>query len=273
VIAKLMSPEGAAMTDSMATDWYHLKNGAAPDKQVGPLSWEQLRSLGSSGSLRPDDLVWNPALPEWVPAGQIAGLLATRPEVGAASAAALPAVPPTVSSGRRHSRLLSVLIPLIALIVVGGGLGAYFGFLRDGNATVGDGSGSTVSSQDTGDSSGTTTTAGSPQTEAEREKMAKVVVFNLLDMVVAGNTSAARALVAPEAQGSLSEMVELLLEPYGYTLTSTAALSSDTFDLSVVVNIKAVTGWGDVREATRSFVIQVKVNDGAAVVTAITPTP
>ena len=61
---------------SMAEGWHY----ANPTTGVrsGPLSWEQLRAAAWDGGLRPDDLVWHPQLPEWVPASQVPGLLAAR---------------------------------------------------------------------------------------------------------------------------------------------------------------------------------------------------
>jgi hypothetical protein len=128
------------MAESMATGWYYLQGGAA-GQQVGPLTWEQLYGLRSSGSLQPGDLVWHPTMPQWMPAAQIQELFAaaaqptpyqqapyqpgpyqqaTQPS-WAGQGAYQPAAP-------RRSRMLPWLIPLIALIIVGGGVGAYFGF-------------------------------------------------------------------------------------------------------------------------------------------------
>lgn len=58
-------------------DWHYTSGG----RQHGPVSEDQLKSLVASGTIRPSDLVWNPSMPQWVPAGQ-AGVL------GAAMAAA-----------------------------------------------------------------------------------------------------------------------------------------------------------------------------------------
>jgi hypothetical protein len=58
----------------MAAGWYYLKSGAAADQQVGPLTWEHLYALPSSGALGPADLVWHATLPQWLPAVQVPGL-------------------------------------------------------------------------------------------------------------------------------------------------------------------------------------------------------
>jgi hypothetical protein len=131
------------VADSMAAGWFYLKSGAPGGQQTGPVTWEQLYGLARSGAVGPQDLVWNPSLPQWLPASQVPGLFA-----GAAPPAyALPAYAPRgpqPARSSRSSRLLPVLIPVIALILVGGGLGAYFGFSRDSGGTDG-GGGSTVS--------------------------------------------------------------------------------------------------------------------------------
>ena len=123
---------------SMASGWYYSKRGASAGQQVGPLTWEQLYSLARSGSLAGDDLVWNPGLPEWLPAAQIAGLF--PPVAGSAAMSAQPMAPLPTSAqpGRpRRSWLLPVLIPVIAIVLVGGGLGSYFAFWSGGGTTKG----------------------------------------------------------------------------------------------------------------------------------------
>lgn len=60
--------------------WYYAKNGG----QQGPVSQEELASLLASGSLRPDDLVWNESLTNWVAASAVPAL----------QSAAIPGAPP-----------------------------------------------------------------------------------------------------------------------------------------------------------------------------------
>lgn len=131
----------------MASDWYYAKQtvptGAEPAQQVGPLTWDQLYRQAKAGAFGPNDLVWNPQLVQWVPAGQIAGLFAGVAPSAAASAPGatpFPATPSgpgavrTVAAAPQPQPRRSVLpwlIPLIALIVVGAGLGTYFGLTRD----------------------------------------------------------------------------------------------------------------------------------------------
>ncbi len=56
------------------SEWYYARNG----QQSGPVSFEQLRELASSGGLHPvNDLVWNSTMKDWTPAGQVSGIFAT----------------------------------------------------------------------------------------------------------------------------------------------------------------------------------------------------
>lgn len=78
----------------MATQWYYAQNG----KQFGPIPGEQLRSMLSTGALRPSDLVWSDGLPAWTPAGQTPALMsAPAPKAPAPAPVYVPppAHPPT----------------------------------------------------------------------------------------------------------------------------------------------------------------------------------
>ncbi len=58
------------------TQWYYAKGG----QQHGPVPTEELIALLRSGSLHPvNDLVWNPAMPDWRPASQVPELSADAP--------------------------------------------------------------------------------------------------------------------------------------------------------------------------------------------------
>ncbi len=132
----------------MTTGWYSAKRGGPAGGQPGPFTWEELFAQARDGALNADDLVWNPQLPQWTPAGQIPGLM---------PASAPPPLPGSASTGggytgvsieprtKRHaSWLLPVLIPAIALIIAGVGLGVYFGAFyghgRESTAVGGDAS-------------------------------------------------------------------------------------------------------------------------------------
>lgn len=117
------------MTETMATGWYYLKYGASPNQQSGPLTWEELYALGSSGLLQPADLVWHPTMPQWEPAGSIPGLFpyAVQPVVQPAPQEFYAYPPPAGAPPKRSSKPLPVLIPIVTLVLVGAALGIYFG--------------------------------------------------------------------------------------------------------------------------------------------------
>ena len=59
------------------TEWYYAKGG----QQNGPVSFEKLRELAANGMLdRGKDLVWNATMKDWVPAGQVEGIFASKPD-------------------------------------------------------------------------------------------------------------------------------------------------------------------------------------------------
>jgi hypothetical protein len=126
------------VSESTADGWFYLKDGAAAGQQVGPLPWEDLCALGMSGKLSPADLVWHPQLPQWMVASSIPGLFVGAPVTAAAPPAAGGAGPvvAAVCAPRRRSRLWPVLLPMIGAVLVGAGLGAYFG-LRSGDDETG----------------------------------------------------------------------------------------------------------------------------------------
>ena len=125
---------GAIVSDSLGSDWYLTKRGSPPGQHAGPFAWEQLVSYARAGTIAPDDLVWNPQLPQWLPAGQVSGLFAPAVFSGAPDPYS-----PTVSqprapyqpypgqapadSGRKSRSWLAWVIPLVAVLVVGVGLG------------------------------------------------------------------------------------------------------------------------------------------------------
>src|SRR5947208_1580876 len=55
----------------MSVNWYHSKNGAP----VGPIPFEQLQQLARNGQLQPSELVWSEAMPNWVAAETVPGLI------------------------------------------------------------------------------------------------------------------------------------------------------------------------------------------------------
>lgn len=56
------------------SEWYYAKNG----KQLGPVDFNELVALASSGALDPvKDLVWNSTMKDWIPAGQVPDIFAS----------------------------------------------------------------------------------------------------------------------------------------------------------------------------------------------------
>jgi len=55
-------------------EWYYTKN----NQQMGPVSWDELKQLASSGVLKPSDMVWKEGLVSWVKAEKREGLFAVR---------------------------------------------------------------------------------------------------------------------------------------------------------------------------------------------------
>jgi hypothetical protein len=116
---------------AMDSGWYYSLKSGPPGQQTGPLSWEDLVANARGGAFGPDDYVWHEQLGDWLPGSKVPGLFAARPAApaGYAAPAAYGAAQPA------GSKLLYWLLPLIAIIIVGGGLGAYFGFFyHNGNA-------------------------------------------------------------------------------------------------------------------------------------------
>lgn len=54
----------------MPAEWYYTSN----KQQMGPVSWEELQQLATSGLLKPQDLVWTDGMGDWVKASKQAGL-------------------------------------------------------------------------------------------------------------------------------------------------------------------------------------------------------
>ncbi len=66
--------------------WHYVKNGQA----CGPIDTPALQALLQNGSLGPEALVWQPGMPDWVPARSLAGFAASG-----APGAAPPPIPPS----------------------------------------------------------------------------------------------------------------------------------------------------------------------------------
>jgi N-acetylneuraminic acid mutarotase len=175
--------------DSTSSGWFYTKAGASPGQPTGPLTREELVSLVQSGVLTAADLVWNQSLPQWLPAGQIPELLPAQPAApppggawpmaqpgpqgpgfqgpagysgatypGAYPGGAYPGYP-----SRKSRSWLAWVIPVAVLVLVGAGLGIYFGafYHKDSDGQTGPivtGGTTTTKSQTNSTSSDTQTT-------------------------------------------------------------------------------------------------------------------
>jgi hypothetical protein len=123
----------------MTSGWYYSKAGASVGQQAGPFSWEQLVSLAQAGAISPTDLVWNPSLPQWLPAAHVVGLIQTAAQWQAPPAAAAqqprPGHPSAAGGGQRGSWLKWAL-PLTVLLLAGAAVGLYFGLRGDGDGAA-----------------------------------------------------------------------------------------------------------------------------------------
>jgi hypothetical protein len=154
--------------------WYYSKVGAPAGQQMGPVSWEQLLSLAQTGVLNSADMVWNPQLPQWVPASQVPGLVpaaAFAVQQGAYPAGAEPGgqwqapAPPAAyyppyqgqygAPKKGGVSRLAWVIPLVVLVLAAAGLGLYFG-LRGDDGDTGGSTGSTKRTTTTAKETGTT---------------------------------------------------------------------------------------------------------------------
>ena len=52
------------------SQWYYTRNR----QQNGPVSFEELKQIAASGGISPSDMVWNPPMPDWIPASSVQGL-------------------------------------------------------------------------------------------------------------------------------------------------------------------------------------------------------
>ncbi len=82
----------------MSSNWYFAKSGVSN----GPVSLEDLRRDLQSGVLGPETLVWNPSIPNWRPASEMAELRVSPPPLPTdQTQAAFDGVPTALTEPRR----------------------------------------------------------------------------------------------------------------------------------------------------------------------------
>lgn len=100
-----------------ATTWYYSRGGV----QFGPFDEATIRRLAHSGTVGPDDYVWNETLPEWTVAHNIPNLFAAP--------SAVPGVPLARAYAGFWLRLLAFIIDNVVLLAAGAVLGIVMGLL------------------------------------------------------------------------------------------------------------------------------------------------
>ncbi|MGI5940491.1 MAG: hypothetical protein ACOX8V_07420 [Thermoleophilia bacterium] len=115
-----------------------------------------------------------------------------------------------------------------------------------------------------------TTTGEPPQyAAAQREGSARTAVAFLGNMVVSGDTSGARGVIAPAAQSSLAWMEMSLSDPYGYKITGATSLSDGIVRVTLDIKDRIVDGRGELVEVVKYFSVRVRVDAGGATIIAI----
>jgi hypothetical protein len=144
----------------------------------------------------------------------------------------------------------------------------------------------TQTTENTVTTRGTGTTGGSPTTvtptttvtpstgeqqyaAAQREGDARAAVSHLAQLIIAGERSGARGLVAPEAYGSLDQMSKSLNHPSGFTVTGARAISDDTLRVTLEFYDAETDNDGNLTEVVRTFAIKVRANDEGVMIIAI----
>jgi hypothetical protein len=78
-----------------STEWYYAHDG----QQAGPVSAVELKQLADAGKLRPDDLVWQEGVKDWIPARKVKGLFDAKQVAAAAPTVTAPPVVAAPSKG------------------------------------------------------------------------------------------------------------------------------------------------------------------------------
>ena len=168
--------------DSLTSGWYYSKRGDSASRQ-GPLAWQDLYLRAQTGEFGPRDLVWNPQLSDWIPAAQIPGLFP-----------ATIAPPAAVTSRQPHQGrpgwLLPVLIPVVALVLAGAGLGAFFGLHGGYNPPISASPSTSVSSAPP-----TSISSSTPSPEPGGWAMAAPTVIDVPTEQVASSTVTAQGAI------------------------------------------------------------------------------
>ena len=111
-------------------EWYFFKAGSDAGLKAGPFSWEGLLQQAEKGTLEPKDVVWDPTA-GWQTAAKVPGLFSEAEAAAVANGGLKNMPPPPYEDGGGRRRLSLRLVAGIALLVIGIGLGIYFGAFYD----------------------------------------------------------------------------------------------------------------------------------------------
>ncbi len=120
----------------------------------------------------------------------------------------------------------------------------------------------------------TTGTSEQQMAAAQFEKDAKAVALDLGTEVVdvyfrTGDLSGAYRLMTSEAQANLSQMIQRLTDPSGFRQIGTKLVSTNKVRVTLEITDRVPDGQGGVDEVTKRFVLDIRVNESGAKITAI----
>jgi len=98
-------------------NWHCVISG----QQYGPVDIDVIKGWAREGRLRPEDLVWNPGMTEWAPAGQVDGIFDGGPVGGgvAAPPVAMVAVPQYLPPHRGATILVYGILSIVLCGIFG----------------------------------------------------------------------------------------------------------------------------------------------------------
>ena len=100
----------------MANEWYYAKDG----QQLGPVSAKELKKLADAGQLQAGDLVWKEGMPDWKPAADVKGLVASAAPAAGEIVVTQPASASPRRGRRRHrSPIGQVLLIIASVLLIG----------------------------------------------------------------------------------------------------------------------------------------------------------
>ncbi len=128
-------PDVDRPSTTSSSRWHYAQSGI----QVGPVSFEELKSLIASGNVASSDLVWTDGMPNWIPANSVTGLL-PRSRVVDGSNILKGDILRTVSEGRPWINFIALVTCFVgSLMLVFGGCAIVFGARWNQQGTIASG--------------------------------------------------------------------------------------------------------------------------------------